>query len=535
MVYIMKYLIPHIYFIENPSSNEDVSAEEALKYLLFLVDVNELYDHSLGTYDFDLVIMVAEKSQKDPKEYLPFLNSLKKMESNYQRYTIDKHLKRYKKALGHLSQCGPEHFVEFLNLVKDQNLYTEALKLYPAGSTEYKSINDAYGDHLFSKHQYEQAGLIFARCGSLEKALDAFVACSSWQQILCIASQLQYPEEKMASLARSVASKLVEQRKHENAALLLEQYAEDYEEAILLLLEGAFWDEALRLIHKYKRLDIIETNVKPAITEAQKSHMIFLDNQKTTFARHKQRLSVVRELKEKARQGLLDDEIPGGPESDLFSDTSSVMTTSDMSGKYSHSNSRISSRTSKNRRKAERKKHSLKEGSPLEDVALVEALGEILRTVDQMKTEVNCLLKVHVLFGYDTEARHLQKAYHELLQLIEISIPEIWIPNSQSNAATPRNMSVTAAAAATTKVSIFTGASRVFNNGGLYSGFAARSPLSAVGEVPSPSRALRCLPEPSVAAEEIGTCHFLGLETNSELTTAPKLCKTTQWKLDLLD
>jgi len=41
-----------------------VSAEEALKYLLFLVDVNELYDYSLGTYDFDLVVMVAEKSQK---------------------------------------------------------------------------------------------------------------------------------------------------------------------------------------------------------------------------------------------------------------------------------------------------------------------------------------------------------------------------------------------------------------------------------------------------------------------------------------
>ena len=39
-------------------------AEEALKYLLFLVDVNELYDVALGTYDFDLVLMVAEKSQK---------------------------------------------------------------------------------------------------------------------------------------------------------------------------------------------------------------------------------------------------------------------------------------------------------------------------------------------------------------------------------------------------------------------------------------------------------------------------------------
>ena len=41
-----------------------ISAEEVLKYLLFLVDVNEMYDIALGTYDFDLVLMVAEKSQK---------------------------------------------------------------------------------------------------------------------------------------------------------------------------------------------------------------------------------------------------------------------------------------------------------------------------------------------------------------------------------------------------------------------------------------------------------------------------------------
>lgn len=45
-------------------------------------------------------------SLQDPKEYLPFLNTLRKMETNYQRYTIDRHLKRYTKALGHLSKCG---------------------------------------------------------------------------------------------------------------------------------------------------------------------------------------------------------------------------------------------------------------------------------------------------------------------------------------------------------------------------------------------------------------------------------------------
>ena len=53
-----------------------VSADDVLKYLLFLVDVNELYDVALGTYDFSLVIMVAEKSQKASCDKIIALNML---------------------------------------------------------------------------------------------------------------------------------------------------------------------------------------------------------------------------------------------------------------------------------------------------------------------------------------------------------------------------------------------------------------------------------------------------------------------------
>ncbi|XP_053910460.1 elongator complex protein 1 isoform X2 [Cuculus canorus] len=414
-----------------------VSAEEALKYLLFLVDVNELYDYSLGTYDFDLVIMVAEKSQKDPKEYLPFLNTLRKMETNYQRYTIDRHLKRYTKALGHLSKCGPEHFSEFLNLVKDQNLYCEAFKLYPLGTQEYKDISDAYGEYLVQKQLYEQAALIFARASIFAKALDAFQNSGSWQQALCMASQLGYTKDKLSSLAQSMAGKLVEQRKHAEAAILLEQYSQNYEEAVLLLLEGALWEEALRLIHKYGRLDILETNFKPAILEAQKSQLMFLDSQKTDFVRHKNRLQVVRELKEKAFESMQDCEMPHCPELDLFSETSSVVTASDTNSKYSHSNSRISARSSKNRRKAERKRYSLKEGSPFEDTALLEALGENVHAVEAVKGDIHILLKQLVLFGYDEQAGALQRVLEEVLQLMETSIPEIWTPVLQQSSINP--------------------------------------------------------------------------------------------------
>ncbi|XP_043916910.1 elongator complex protein 1 [Protopterus annectens] len=421
---------------ENPPSDpEAVSAEEALKYLLFLVDVNELYNYSLGTYDFDLVIMVAEKSQKDPKEYLPFLNELKKMGKNYQRYSIDKYLKRYKKALEHLGKCGSEHFVELLNLVKDQNLYSEALKLFPRNSQECKELSIAYGDYLMMKQQFEQAGLIFARCGEYDKALSSFISCSNWQQAFCMASQLHYPQEKLAHLARTLTGKLTEQRKHNEAAVLLEQYAQDYEEAIISLLEGAAWEEAMRLIYKYNRQDILETNLKPSLLNAQSNHMAFLESQKTSFTRHKMRLMLVRELKEKQKQEQLDEDVVDSPDCELFSDTSSVMTTSAMSAKYSQSNSRISARSSKNRRKAERKKHSLKEGSPLEDLALLEALREIIHTVDGLTGEVHSLLKMLVLYNYDAKALELQQTLDESLQLIEKSLPEIWCEKLQQDSA----------------------------------------------------------------------------------------------------
>uniref|UniRef100_A0A8C6XZG5 Elongator complex protein 1 n=1 Tax=Naja naja TaxID=35670 RepID=A0A8C6XZG5_NAJNA len=408
--------------------------EEALKYLLYLVDVSELYDYSLGTYDFDLVIMVAEKSQKDPKEYLPFLNKLKKMEINYQRYSIDKYLKRYPKALYHLSKCGSEHFPEFLNLVVDQNLYNEALKLCLPGTQEYKTISYAYGEYLIQKHLAGQAGLIFFRCGAFEKALDAFLISGNWQQALCAAAELCYTEDKLASLARSIAGRLTEKRKYVDAAVLLEQYAKDYEEAILLLLEGTAWDEALRIIYKYNRTDILETNFRPSFS---KNHLVFLETQKAEFSRHRKRLSVVRELKQQAQNELLDHEASNCPESDLFSDTSSLVTASDTSSKYTHSNSRISARSSKNRRKAERKKHSLKEGSPLEDVALLEALGEIVRSVDNLKGEIHSILRHLVLYSYDEQAQELQQAFEDTLHLVESSLLEIWSPDLQQTAANP--------------------------------------------------------------------------------------------------
>lgn len=43
------------------------------------------------------------------------------------------------------------------------------------------------------------------------------------------------------------------------------------------------------------------------------------------------------------------------------------------------------SRTSKSRRKVERKKYSLREGSPFEDIALMEVLSQMIKTMPVTK------------------------------------------------------------------------------------------------------------------------------------------------------
>ena len=38
--------------------------EDAVKYIIFLVDANTLFDLALGMYDFSLVLMIAQHAQK---------------------------------------------------------------------------------------------------------------------------------------------------------------------------------------------------------------------------------------------------------------------------------------------------------------------------------------------------------------------------------------------------------------------------------------------------------------------------------------
>lgn len=191
-------IIKELKIQESGGSKLPVGSDEALKYLLYMVDVNQLFDVALGMYDFDLVLLVAHKSQKDPKEYVPMLDELNKMEENYKRFTINKHLKRFDRAVESLVLCGPSRHNELKTFVKYHSLYQAALTLFSPNDDIFKQISDDFGLYLKLKKQYTKAGMVYEKANSLDKAIECYKDALEWELAISLAHS--WPEEQFKSM-----------------------------------------------------------------------------------------------------------------------------------------------------------------------------------------------------------------------------------------------------------------------------------------------------------------------------------------------
>ncbi|KAJ3115924.1 hypothetical protein HDU96_010870 [Phlyctochytrium bullatum] len=188
-------------------------AENAVKYLIFIADVDRLYDVALGMYDFALVMLVAQHSQKDPREYLPFLAELQKLPKYKQRFAIDDHLERRGKALTNLAldvkaqnkEEAETLFAKLLDYCSKYELHATAVDIFKDEPARLKPILCAFGDNLRSKADFVEAGLAYYMADEKSLALDAFKTAVSWEETLSIAYELPYSAADIAALAQELA------------------------------------------------------------------------------------------------------------------------------------------------------------------------------------------------------------------------------------------------------------------------------------------------------------------------------------------
>ncbi|KAF1777501.1 IKI3 protein [Phytophthora cactorum] len=300
------------------------AATRAIKHLIMLTDVDSLYSEALGLYDLDLVRSVATHSQRDPKEYVPFLDRVARLENeNWRKYTIDFHLERHARALTHVAALINETSADdqaeksklhgiALDLIKQGELYDEALEVFPAkrfvsqSDREFrKHILRLKGEFLDAGKKYEAAAYVYLAASEKDKARGSFIAAHKWQMALALSARDQTPN-KLRNEAYALAQELLnKQQQQQDGAVddilavsrIYVEYCNDIDEAVALLVTHQQWAEALRIAYLHQRDDLVESDVEPGVLQCCDDVQEELEHKEKHYVKHWKRLTTIREQK----------------------------------------------------------------------------------------------------------------------------------------------------------------------------------------------------------------------------------------------
>lgn len=299
--------------LQHKNDQSDLAlAKRAIKHLILLTQVDLLYDEALGMYDLELVRFIATYSQRDPKEYMPFLETLAGIEDdNLRKYSIDQHLNRHERALVHLSallstsaddQERLKFEAEAIELIEQGSLYDQALRLFPASLKEFQArILGLKAKYLEKQKRFEDAAYVYISISAWSEACDAFMAARNWQMGLSLACKAKKTSQEVQALAYQVAEELLS---HTNGlvevfavARIYVEYCNDIDEAVALLVANKQWDESLRIAYLHKREDLIESDIECGVLQLYEDLVDELKAKEASYAKNWKRLNVIREQK----------------------------------------------------------------------------------------------------------------------------------------------------------------------------------------------------------------------------------------------
>ncbi|KAE9323455.1 hypothetical protein PR003_g16975 [Phytophthora rubi] len=313
---------------EDNNSRNRAAATRAIKHLIMLTDVDSLYSEALGLYDLDLVRTVATHSQRDPKEYVPFLDRVARLENeNWRKYTIDVHLERHARALTHLAalmtDIGSDNDEEknklqnmALELIERGELYDQALQLFPHAPVKRSTsqsdrafrhqILRLKGGFLEVEKKFEAAAYVYLSASDKEKARRAFIAANKWQMALALSARDQQTPEKLRSEAYTIAQELLNKHQQQQGgsvddilavARIYVEYCNDVDEAVALLVTHQQWAEALRIAYLHKRNDLVESDIETGVLQRSDDVQEELTRKEKQYTKHWKRLTTIREQK----------------------------------------------------------------------------------------------------------------------------------------------------------------------------------------------------------------------------------------------
>ncbi|WFD41450.1 Putative elongator complex protein 1 [Malassezia psittaci] len=385
-------------------------AEEACKYIIFLANVEQLFRVALGMYDFQLALLIAQHSQKDPREYVAFLRDLRsKQPEPYQRFCVDDHLGKHTRALHHLSHVG-ERFDQLLSYTVEHKLYREALDAFNKDFEKQRKIYDLFGDYLLDHQRASEAASAYLLANDSQKAIDAFREADLWQEALTTACAQHWPANNIRTLAQTLVEQLTARGQYEGAAQICFDYLQDAEAGVSWLCSAQAFPSAMRRSALNQRMDLVKTHIEPAALDAQVSTLEEVDAWEEQLTSQLKRLAELDSKRDEAPTQYFPEDGPGLENIDMQSDTFSQLTqftryTAAPSVAESMSTLSLGTRATASRSRAKQKKEQKKKltgkkGSIYEETYLLESLQNLLaKRLGALQRNVGDLLPTLLTLG----------------------------------------------------------------------------------------------------------------------------------------
>ncbi|PAA65398.1 hypothetical protein BOX15_Mlig033516g1, partial [Macrostomum lignano] len=425
--------------------------DAGFRHLLYLADVHGLYNCALGTYDLELALLVAQRTRRDPKDYVSLLQQLDGMGELERRGVIDLQLARYPLAVANFTACGLEHrFETALRLAKERRLFaTACLRLDRDRQPDwYQRLSTAWASELKNSGQMEWCGLVNYQAGLYTEAAEAFKAAlcpEMWLAAALLAAAAG--SNVLEKEAHGMAARLCESGRHADAVLLLSSLRPDPAAPVAITgpsafsaaLDGCLWQRCELLIAQaasQSEAAELRSTLIEAARQAVEREADDAANDAAQFAEQRDRLIRLRTEREaraagggfdySGQQGRQQRAGAVGPDDDAFSDAGSTV-----SRASSASLTSASSGTRKSRRKAKRKLETAgaKPGHPLEELGLLNSLADCLARRSRRQTQARQLCAALTGLGEHAEAWRLRRAVSACLTRLTCGSASIW-PNA---------------------------------------------------------------------------------------------------------
>lgn len=417
---------------------DETLAERAVEHICFLQDVNKLYEHALGLYNLDLALLVAQQGQRDPREYLPFIQDLHTLPELRRKFAIDEHLGRREKAIQHLHALNV--FDEVQSYTVKYSLYQTALRLYRYDAERHRVLTDLYAAYLESRSKHREAGLAYESLNNFARATACYRAAGAacWRECLYTAQQQNPPlsESTFSDLATALAEALWEAKDYSSAATVHLEYLDSIEQAVRCLCKGYHFADAMRLVVRRNRADLLEPSVDAGLADALSSSTEFLADCKAQLRAQVPRIAELRRKAIEDPLAFYEGERPSALADipDDVSVASSRATTSaslftrytGKQGSVGTLGSNVSRATSKNRKREEKKRARGRKGTVYEAEYLVNSVRRLVERVEASKGEAERLVFGLMRRGMAERARAVEVLMDEVVEASRAAVAEVF-------------------------------------------------------------------------------------------------------------